>query len=133
MTCGSEVSENRLLRALITLINLCASGHLPLDLAEYFTSAILLPLKKKSDPDGVRPIACGESLRHAVEGVILQKVQAQAVEHVGSLQVGVGVKDATSHVALACSRLLPALKVRSARLLQLDLSNAFNTVSRQAI
>ena len=66
--------------------------------------------------------------------MILQKVQAQAVEHFGLLHVDVGVKDAISHVVLACSRFLPALKVKSGcGLLQLDLINAFNTVSRQAI
>ena len=57
-----------------------------------------------------------------------------AKEVLEPVQLGVGVKDATAHIAIAMSRLLPKILASpSVGILQLDISNAFNTVSRACI
>ena len=50
------------------------------------------------------------------------------------IQAGVGVRDATTHVALGAAHFLPAVAARKGLgFLQFDLVNAFNSVSRDAI
>ena len=56
-------------------MDLCARGDLPQDIAEFFTAATLVPLKKGGRL-GVRPIAVGEVLRRIVEQAIMHDVQA---------------------------------------------------------
>ena len=118
--------------ALGLFTNQCASGSLPTELAEFLTSANLVPLRKKDN--GVRPITCGEVLCRFVEVAILQKVLPEVADHLLPLQVGVNLRDAATHVAQACSQALPLVAGRHGfGLLQIDMANAFNTVSREAI
>ena len=44
ITCGSEVAELKLVRALRRFVDLCASGALPMELSEFVTAANLIPL-----------------------------------------------------------------------------------------
>ena len=91
-------------------------------------------MKKKAGPADVRPIACGETMRRMVGQIILKKVLANGIASLKPFQVGVGVKDAATYVALGCARVLPKLRTDSSYgLLQIDLVNAFNTVSREAV
>ena len=132
--CGCSNLEDSLLRSLQSFVTTAASGHLPIELSELLTSAKLIPLKKKNAPADVRPIACGETLRRVLEQVILRAVLPKAKEFLEPVQLGVGVKDATAHNAVAMSRVLPkVLSSPSLGILQVDISNAFNTVSRACI
>ena len=94
----------------------------------------LIPLKKNSGPKDVRPIACGEVFRRVVEQVNLQKKHLPAVKpHLEPEQVGVGINDATTQTAIACSQLLPKIAQEPRLgLLQVDLKNAFNSRSGAA-
>ena len=134
VSCGSDITELKLVRALRRFVDLCASGSLPSQLSEFMTAANLIPLKKKSGPKDVRPIACGEVLRRVVEQVILRKQLPTVKPHLEPEQVGVGIKDAATQTAIACSQLLPKI-AQDPRigLLQIDLKNAFKSaVLRQA-
>ena len=98
------------------------------------SAANLLPMKKKTGPLDVRPIACSEILPRFVEQAILRKTQKEAVSTLKLFQVGVAMKDATTNVAHGCSRLLPRLRNDpSAGIRQFNIKNAFNTVDRAAI
>ena len=134
VSCGSDITELKLVRALRRFVDLCASGSLPTQLSEFMTAANLIPLKKKSGPKDVRPIACGEVLRRVVEQVILRKQLPTVKPHLEPEQVGVGIKDAATQTAIACSQLLPKI-AQDPRigLLQIDLKNAFNSVLRAAV
>ena len=99
MFCGSDLAQEACLKALYHFANKCASGVLPPDFAEYLTAANLVPLRKKDD--GVR---CGEALCRFVEIAILQKVLPGVAAHLLPLQVGVNLRDASTHVALACAQ-----------------------------
>ena len=115
-------------------VDLYTSGTLPAVLCEFITAANLVPLKKKSGPKDVRPIACGEVLRRLVEQVILRKHLSTAQKYLQPEQVGVGIKDAATQTAIACSHLIPKLLAEPQMgLLQIDLKNAFNSVHRTAI
>ena len=134
VTCGSDIAELNLVRALRRFVDLCASGTLPTELSEFTTAANLIPLKKKSGPKDVRPIACGEVLRRVVEQAILRKHLSAVKPHLEPEQVGVGIKDAATQTAIACSQLLPRIAQEPRLgLLQIDLKNAFNSVFRSAV
>ena len=131
LTCGSDFVELKLARALRRFVDLCASGTLHAVLCEFNAAANLVPLKKKSGPKDVRPIACGEVLRGLVEQVILRKHLSTAQKYLQSEQVGVGIKDAATYTAIAYSKLIPKLLAEpQTGLLQIDLKNAFNSVHR---
>ena len=134
LACGCDLTEQKLVRALRRFVDLCASGSLPPELSEFVTAANLIPLKKKSGPKDVRPIACGEVLRRLVEKVILRKHLPAVKTHLEPEQVGVGIRDAATQTAIACSQLLPKLVQQPKMgLLQIDLKNAFNSVLRAAV
>ena len=134
VSCGSDITELKLVRALRRFVDLCASGVLPTQLSEFMTAANLIPLKKKSGPKDVRPIACGEVLRRVVEQVILRKYLPAVKSYLDPEQVGVGIKDAATQTAIACSQLLPKIAQEPQKgLLQIDLKNAFNSVLRAAV
>ena len=102
---------------------------LPPEFSEFVTAANLIPLKKKSGPKDVRPIACGEVLRRVVEQVILRKHLPEVKTHFEPEQVGVGLGVAATQTAIACPQLLPKLLQQpKMRLPQIDLKNAFNSV-----
>ena len=54
MTCGSEIAETRLLRALKALVNISASGGLPLELAEFFRPIRCAPHCMRRDATSLR-------------------------------------------------------------------------------
>ena len=134
MSCGSALLADALLSTLHHFVDICARGELPLDTAEFFTAATLVPLKKGDIGTGVRPIAVGEVLRRIVESAILQEVQDDCVSSLKPLQVGVGIRDATTQIARLCSLQLPSLSMdQTVGMLQIDMVNAFNTLSRACI
>ena len=132
LTSVSSDTADRVLTALTKLTNCSLNGLLPSSFAEFFLSARLLPFKKPND--GVRPIAVGEVLRRLVAKVALHQVLPEAQERLQPTQVGVGVKDAVTHVAFAvrCAHQL-CMKELPSGILQIDVANAFNCISRQEI
>ena len=133
ITSVSPPAAAQLLNAVTALCNRCLAGDLPECFADLFLSARLLPFKKKDD--GVRPIAVGEVLRRLVAKVAFRQILPKAQEILPPpTQLGVGVKDAVAHVAHAvrCAHDLCVADTASG-ILQIDVSNAFNCISRTAI
>ena len=73
-------------------------------------------------------------LRRLVAKVAFKHVLPQVQESLTPTQVGVGVKDAVTHVALAVRCAHDACVVDpTSGILQIDVRNAFNSISRVAI
>jgi len=83
---------------------------------------------------GVRPIAVGEVLRCLNSKLASSAVGHIAVEHLSPLQVGVGIKIGTEAIIHAVNILLGNVENRRNNvLIKVDLSNAFNRISRATI
>ena len=102
-------------------------GELSPNVRTYLCSARLIPFAK---PDGgIRPIAVGEVLRRLVAKVALKLSIQKAVAYLAPLQQGVGVKGAAENIVRYIR--LATQKLNSDDVcLQVDITNAFNTVHR---
>ena len=122
-----------LLPALATFVQACVNGRLPDTLGPMLCAARLIPLKKKDG--GVRPVAVGEVLRRVVGKCLLRHPNvADQVKSLQPLQLGVGVPMACPIIAHGLRRAVNELPVTGDwAILQVDVSNAFNTVARSAI
>ena len=98
-----------------------------------WNSANLTPLK--TPDDGVRPVAVGDTLRRLIGKVLLSTNTAKGqVQALTPTQVGVGVRSTAESVAMGFTNLVETLGVHTQWVaLQVDLSNAFNSISRKAI
>ena len=122
-----------LLQGLARFTSLAAHGRLNADLAPFLGAANLIPLKK---PDGgVRPVAVGETIRRLVgkallnTGPLLPQLKAMAPS-----QCGVGVTNACESIGMGVQSIIRALRPDGDwAILQLDITNAFNTVCRTAV
>ena len=106
-----------------------AAGNLPEWCAPWISGAKLIPLLKPNG--GIRPIAVGEVLRRLTSKVLQAQLSDQLADLLAPVQLGVGIRGATEQIGRKLQRLLaenPALHV-----LQIDLSNAFNSVDRRGI
>ena len=139
LLCGASEVESSVLNTLTDFVNLCASGTLPVEITQVVLAATLIPFRKNSARDvfivgGVRPIASGETLRRLVAKCVLKKVQDKFKAIVTPLQCGVAVPDAINSISFTMLRYYEMLvKEPQLGLMQLDLSNAFNSVDRSAI
>ena len=86
LQCSSGLQE-RLLEALSPFVETCLKGEFPSRLAHLLLGARLLPFRKASDLDGVRPIAVGEVLRRLAAKVLLTKVTPSARQLLPPLRV----------------------------------------------
>jgi len=91
------------------------------------TAARLVPIGKRGG--GVRPIAVGDVLRRLAARCLFQAVLPQATTHLLPTQVGIQVSGAAEMVARTC-QLWYDRRNRDELLLQVDIRNAFNSVSR---
>ena len=118
---------------LAALVAVAAHGLLPPEVAPLFGSANLIPLKK---PDGgVRPIAIGETLRRLI-GKALMHVPKLVGElrSLAPLQCGVGVVNACESIGQGLQALIPSLPEDGDWVvLQVDISNAFNSIDRTEV
>jgi len=122
-----------LVQALAQLARLWVEGSLPVHHGPVWCGANLIPLVKRDN--GVRPVAVGDTLRRLVGKVLLATPLAR--EQVGALhpvQVGVGVRNATESVAMGMQSLASTLAGATPwAALQVDFSNAFNSLDRSAL
>jgi hypothetical protein len=107
-----------------------ANGALPADLAAYVNAGHLIPFQK-DDQGGVRPIVAGESLARLVSRFLCRRFRKKLKAALLPVQFGVGIPAATEHIIHTVRAVLDEDSETS--VLQLDLQNAFNTVSRQAV
>ena len=118
---------------LAALVALSAHGKFPAELAPTFGAATLVPLKK---PDGgVRPIAIGETLRRLVGKSLmhLPKLMGE-LRALAPLKCGMGIVTACESIGQGLQALIPSLPESGDWVaLQVDVINAFNTVSRTSV
>ena len=99
---------------------------------EVLCAASLIPLKKKDD--GVHPIAVGETLRQMIGKCLLKTDCFQdLLQSLQPRQCGVSVQGATELVGMGVQRLVEARNDNEWVVLTVDMSNAFNTIHRDAI
>ena len=122
-----------MLAALTTLVHTAAHGALDPHATQHLCSAKLIPLRKKDG--GVRPIAVGETLRRVIAKHVARSPAAKALaDSLAPLQVAFrqgGPCEVTSMAFAEYARsMTPSSELG---VLQLDISNAFNSISRVAI
>ena len=121
-----------LISAIARFCHMWAHGLIPEDMAPVLCGANLTPLRKKDG--GVRPIAVGEVLRRlACKTLLNTAVAKEETSALAPEQVGVGVSRGAESVALGFDGLLSCMgpHTKSWAALQVDVSAAFPTVSRQ--
>lgn len=108
-------------------------GKLPPQHGPALCAANLTPLRKADG--GVRPVAVGDTLRRVVgKALLATNVCKTEVAQLGPIQTGIGIRGAAEAVAMGCQSLVDSLEKQPGWvLLKVDMSNAFNTVSRKAV
>jgi hypothetical protein len=122
-----------LLAAIGRLTKLWARGDIPPEHAPLFCAANLTPLRKAAG--GVRPVAVGDILRRLVGKTLLSTGLArEQISKLAPLQTGIGIKGATEAVAMTCQSIVDLTGPQGAWvMLKVDMSNAFNCVSRKCV
>jgi hypothetical protein len=120
-----------LLPALRHALILIATGRVPAEARPFIYGAKLSALAKKDG--GVRPIACGETLRRLCGKILCRQGSEFVGEYLLSCgQVGVGIP-AGAEAMLRAAQILSDERLPGEVLVKLDFSNAFNTISREAL
>ena len=118
------------------IVNLLASGKVPSCVSKYLAGGSLTALVKDrpdSSPD-VRPIAVGEALRHLVGKCLCLVTNSKVADFFDPLQFGVACSSGAEKVI---DRLRNCMdkhwNTEDFVVLKVDMRNAFNVVSRQAV
>jgi len=131
ITSPEALVENGLLEALAALATKFLRKQAPQHLACWIAGAPMTALRKPED--GVRPIAVGETLRRMTSSIARARVKEQTLQLLAPHNVGVSVRSGGEAVIHAIRDLTEQLgNDPNYALLQIDLSNAFNLVSRRA-
>jgi len=109
------------------LFGLLTSGKGPSFVAPFFTSARLIPLKKKDD--GVRPIAIGGVLRRLLSKLILLQIYDKT-KFLRPYQHGVGVSHGAEIIIHKVRNIIKQQTSEDFVAGSIDFENAFNSVSR---
>ena len=117
------------LNALTHLVNHLLAGKAPLEVQPYFVGARLCALEKGEND--VRPIAAGETIRRLVSKAACNAVKSKASEIFKGLQFGVATPAGAERIIHTCRHAM-AIHTDNPDLVlcKVDLSNAFNNVSR---
>ncbi|KAL0205469.1 hypothetical protein P9112_000776 [Eukaryota sp. TZLM1-RC] len=118
------------------------------DLAHYFQQLIVLKINPPFEllaarlialvkpgngikPDGIRPIAVGESLSRLLASIVFDRVKDKASTFLNPHQFGIKTIDGASVAAIASNTFFNAEENNF--IFNLDFKNAFNSVKREAI
>ena len=106
-----------------------------MEAALYLCGAKLINLKKPGSKMAVRPIAVGESLRRLVGKTVMASPAVQdAVTNMLPLQLGVAVEGACETTTIAMQHWVNEHRAdRYWAVLQVDLTNAFNSIDRRSM
>ena len=126
-----------LLAAVDSFVKMCLDGEVPQSATPFLCAANLVPLKKPPTPEGqvaIRPVAVGETLRRIVSKVAMHSPHTtEEIQSFLPFQCGVGVEGACETVAQGLQQFVCNANGSDWLLLQLDLSNAFNSIDRRAM
>lgn len=121
-----------LIGGITAVVNILAQGKGPATIAPWIAGAPLTALNKP-EGGGVRPIAVGETLRRLVSGCLMARESESAKEFFQPLQLGIATSGGAEALVHAARKLHQSHGQDSSyALLQVDLRNAFNLVSRPA-
>ena len=131
--CPCPTISTQFVTALGAFVSTLTHGTIPPSVAPHLCGAILIPLHKKSG--GLRPIAVGEVLRRLVSKCVSLSVIAEASRGLSPLQVGVGIPFSCEAIIHSVNSLLIDSSLPPDRkwVLQVDFSNAFNSVDRASM
>ena len=119
------------LQELTNLANHLLSGKAPIEVQAYFAGARLCALKKGEND--VRPIAAGETIRRLVSKAACSSVRMKAGKYFEAQQYGVATRAGAERIIHLCRLAMDTDTTNSDIVLcKVDLSNAFNNVSRDA-
>ena len=124
---------NSLLSTMTRLINFLAAGKAPPTIAAYLCGGNLFAALKKNG--GHRPIAVGETIRRWTAKCVAKKATADTSSYLAPLQLGVGVRGGAEAIIHAANSLFHdnAIPGEDKWTLQVDFTNAFNTINREAM
>ena len=120
-----------LINVMCNVINITVKGGAPQEIAPYLCGTNLFAANKKDG--GYRPIAVGETIRRWVAKCLVKKGIEEAADHFSPFQLGVGVKGRCESIIHAASSIIADERtpVEDKWVLQVDMDNAFNSISRE--
>ena len=122
-----------LINVMCSVINILSKGGAPDEIAPYLCGANLFAANKKDG--GHRPIAVGETIRRWTAKCLVKKGIEDAADHLAPYQLGVGVKSGCESIIHAASSIYSneETPVSDKWVLQIDMNNAFNNISREVM
>ena len=129
---GPESADGKevLLESLTKFTNLCLSGNVPIRVTFRFFGCRLLAFQK---PDGgTRPTAIGGTLRRLVVKVACRVFSTDLTNILSPIQMEVGVRGG-AEAAIHSARTFCFTMAQSEGFVKLDITNAFNSISRTAV
>ena len=121
----------RLLEKLTEFVNLVLSGNLPPRIRPIFFGANLIALGKKGG--GIRRIAVGNTLRRLSAKCAGTIAKSNRCVEYGNVQLGYGTQRGAEAAAHATRLYVRQKHSPDQKLLKIDLKNAFNSISRDAL
>ena len=131
---SSHILEDKegFLESYTKIINMMIKGNCPYELTAFLGGAKLIALKK-SDSDGVRPIAIGEILRRITSKVCLKHSMKEALRLFDQHQVGVGVPRGIESIVHFLNQFFDHNEDNDLIWLGIDWKNAFNSICRKTM
>ena len=125
--------QTPLLHTLCAVINLLISGSAPLDIAIFLAGGKLTALNKPT-PGDIRPIAVGEALRRLTGKCLCAALRSKMASFFEPYQFGVAFPCGAERIAHGMRTCIDQhWSENDFGVLKVDMKNAFNLVSRQAI
>ena len=118
------------------LVNILAAGKVPTSVSKFLAGGCLIALNKNKEgcPPDIRPIAVGETIRRLTGKCMCALVKDKATEFFQPLQLGVACRAGAEKVAHALRGCIEEHWMdEDFVVLKVDMRNAFNIVSRQAV
>ena len=116
---------------LTEFVNLVPSGYLPPRIRPVFFGANLIALGKKGG--GIRPIAVGNTLRRSSAKCTGTMAKSNRCVECGNVQLGYGTQRGAEAAAHATRLYVRQEHSPDQILLKIDMKNAFNSISREAL
>ncbi|KAG0715538.1 Retrotransposable element SLACS protein [Chionoecetes opilio] len=120
-----------LLTALTALCRRAISGRIPDPARNAFFGASLIAIRKKQG--GLRPIAIGSSYRRLASKLVVKRMATSLASQLAPTQLGVGTPLGCETAVHAVRSYVSSHYCSDQVLVKLDLSNAFNSVKREAV
>ena len=138
LDCLRVTPNGEFLDTLVRFFNLFLDGKFPDELSPYYGSGNAIPLCKNETGGalpGVRPIVVGDVMRRACGKACVAEAKPGCSAHLEACsQYGVGVPKGSELIVHATAECVERLQGQTGlTCLQVDFSNAFNRVSREAI